>query len=483
MELNSGIKTSILILMSALCSVGPTVSPTEEDIAKAQDYLSLFYSDVGVSSPGSVSRSSLDSFEDSLKKMQEFFGIEVTGQLDTQTLDVMSRPRCGVTDVARYGHFDGRPKWEKNVITYRVTDYTPDLSQTDVDAALAKALSLYSDIIPLQFRQVQSETADIMVMFKSKGHGDFFPFDGPNGTLAHAFSPGEGHGGDTHFDEDETWTLTSTDHNLFLVAAHEFGHALGLAHSQVQSALMFPTYQYVNTEGYTLPDDDRQGIQALYGVKGSSRKPTLPSDPLPKPAPTPTLEPVPDRCSSGLVFDAATSIHSSLYFFKDSYYWRRRSFWDIIKTRKIQSLWRGIDKVDAVYELSRHGTVIVFQGNRYWKIRRQMIQHGYPKPLKNLGFPVYVSKVDAAVHLSFSSKTLLFVNNKFWSYNERRDRMDHGYPKYIHREFPGTGLKIDAAFENRGHLYLSSGSIQTEYDYKRKRVIRTLLNNQWMDCH
>lgn len=53
--------------------------------------------------------------------------------------------------------------------------------------------------------------------------------------------------------------------NLFLVAAHEFGHALGLAHSQVQTALMYPTYQYVNTEGYALPDDDRQGVQAIYG--------------------------------------------------------------------------------------------------------------------------------------------------------------------------------------------------------------------------
>lgn len=54
--------------------------------------------------------------------------------------------------------------------------------------------------------------------------------------------------------------------NLFTVAAHEFGHALGLAHSTDPTALMYPTYKYQHPYGFHLPKDDVKGIQALYGT-------------------------------------------------------------------------------------------------------------------------------------------------------------------------------------------------------------------------
>lgn len=54
-------------------------------------------------------------------------------------------------------------------------------------------------------------------------------------------------------------------YNLFLVAAHELGHSLGLSHSNVFGALMYPTYMPVDTRNYRLHQDDIDGIQALYG--------------------------------------------------------------------------------------------------------------------------------------------------------------------------------------------------------------------------
>uniref|UniRef100_A0A667X710 Peptidase metallopeptidase domain-containing protein n=1 Tax=Myripristis murdjan TaxID=586833 RepID=A0A667X710_9TELE len=446
-------------------------------------YLSQFYTDIGMtnSSTRSITKSSLS---ESLEAMQAFFGLEVTGILDNETVEVMKAPRCGVSDISRYGHFPGRPKWTKRLITYRITQYTSDLSQRQVDATIAQAFQLYSDVIPLDFKQIYSGTADIMILFKGGYHGDFYPFDGPNGVLAHANSPGQGQGGDTHFDDDETWTLTRRGVNLLLVAAHEFGHALGLDHSRDRRALMFPTYQYVNTNGYKLPDDDRRGPTA-------QPKPKPPPVPEPEPEeptedPDPPTNPRDEQCSRDLVFDAATSVRGDLYFFKSGYIFHLCAS---VVISFICGTQAHIVSLICLFCLLPHGIIasIFFfpTGRQYWGIRAytKSKMAGYPKPITNLGLPSSVNKVDAAVYVPSTGKTLMFVNKQYWSYDERRNQMDSGYPRNINWDFPGIGSKVDAAFENFGYLYFSNGPRQSEFYLPYKRVNRVLLNYGWLNCY
>ena len=59
------------------------------------------------------------------------------------------------------------------------------------------------------------------------------------------------------------------------IAAHEFGHALGLAHSTVGDATMYPSIGYCSMEMRSLSDDDLQGVEALYPGGSSNTAPAV----------------------------------------------------------------------------------------------------------------------------------------------------------------------------------------------------------------
>ena len=107
-----------------------------------------------------------------------------------------------------------------------------------------------------------------MVEFFRLDHGDGGPFDGPGKTLAHAFYP---ESGEVHFDDDETWYFGRDSARnkrgscFFDAAVHEFGHALGLGHSNVKKAIMFPSMARDNRY-IKLNQDDVNGIEAIYGI-------------------------------------------------------------------------------------------------------------------------------------------------------------------------------------------------------------------------
>uniref|UniRef100_A0A8C1H5A7 interstitial collagenase n=1 Tax=Cyprinus carpio carpio TaxID=630221 RepID=A0A8C1H5A7_CYPCA len=470
-----GIHRQLCFLASLVLVIhaAPTLKPAD-DYKIAKEYLMSFYN--LVYKPPNPTDRQPDPLPSKLEEMQKFFGLTVTGTLNRETLEVMKKPRCGVPDVAAYSTFGGRPKWQTNKLTYRIVNYTPDMTKAEVDQSMEKALQVWANVTPLRFTRINSGTADIMISFATRDHGDAQPFDGPLGTLAHAFAPSPGIGGDAHFDDDELFTLRSSrGHVLFLVAAHEFGHSLGLSHSDVSGALMFPTYSFTDPDSFSLPSDDIRGIQSLY-VKNIElfvycvAFTSGPPDPEPKNTP----------CRQ--VWDAVTTFKGETIFFKDSFFWRRSPSRSVARL-PIKSFWPNApDNIDAAYEDPVQDKLFLFKGKQVWAFNDRNLEPGYPKPLSSFGLPVSVTKVDAAVHNKNSGKTLLFFDIYYYSYDEREEKMDRGNPKRVENGFPGLTGEVTAAHMSKNNIYLFSGANLFEFSSSNRNLIRLLKSDYFLPC-
>ncbi|XP_019637731.1 PREDICTED: matrix metalloproteinase-16-like [Branchiostoma belcheri] len=439
-----------------------------------------------VRADNNMTRMDSDQTRRAIMMFQRFANLNMTGVMDDATMEKMSEPRCGVPDMngtnsllrrrRRYALLGSR--WLIKDITYRITGYTQKLARSIVDNDIREGFKVWSDNSNLKFRQVESsdEAAHITMFFAPDDHGDRSPFDGPAGVLAHALPPAGR--GETHFDDDETWTTgTFSGINLLQVAAHEFGHALGLGHSDVEEALMAPFYRGYK-ENFQLHSDDIQGIQILYGRPEVERPvvdpgAVVPQAPVTTPPPRVTVRaaskpptpssatqrtgaataapgsgagPVPDRCA-GYV-DAITQAGGKTYAFRGGY------FWELTRTgvaggypRKISENWSGLpNNLDGALYTREDRKTYFFKGGSYWRFSGRQPDNGYPKPIRE-GFKGVPDNIDAAFQWSGNGKIYFTKGDKYYRYDFETGVNTAMYPQSLSR---WTGLptaKVDAAFQ------------------------------------
>ena len=441
-----------------------------EDETRAMIYLMRYgYVDPGQWSRSLVTRREYESYvSQAVLEFQAFAGLDQTGALDNVTTQLMRTPRCGVRDVVgpaarvrrRKRYALQGSKWRKQRLSYQVMRYpsSSSLTKRDVDRTVEKAFDMWETASGLEFVNAgeNSIDADIEISFASYEHGDGDPFDGPGGTLAHAYFPE--FGGDVHMDDTEQWTLESErGTNLLQTLTHEIGHSLGLSHSDIRDSVMAPFYQGYDANLQLKPDDVK-AIQALYGPDVS------------KPTPGPRPSPDHDLCQDSSVDAIFTTADNTTYTFRGDQFWKLTTV-SVADgyPRSIRSGWGGVlpDNIDAAFTWSRKGSTYIFKDNLYWKFINQDPAPGYPKTISE-GFPGIPDNIDAAFVWGGNGKIYFMKGQKYWKFDPYRT------PHVIKRKYPksvsdwGIPANIDAALRwMNGRTYFFKAGQYWRFDDQR----------------
>jgi len=177
------------------------------------------------------------------------------------------------------------PKWATSAVPYLVNPANADVTPSAALAAVQAAAAAWS---------LQS-LADVQLQYAGPTSSAVFDYDGINQVFFSPESSGSTiavcqywYSGSQMLDADIKFYdggftfftgASGCASGMFVedVGTHEFGHFLGLGHSAVAAATMYPTISYCSQSGRVLDADDVAGIETIYPA-GAGAPPAAPYD-------------------------------------------------------------------------------------------------------------------------------------------------------------------------------------------------------------
>lgn len=343
-----------------------------------------------------------------------------------------------------------------------------------------EALHIWQKHSTLTFEEIPPEyEADIRISFEPRDHSEIDSFSFRDETLAHAFTPGSGIGGDVHFRDDVHWDFNvlydekpkEGQVSFFAVALHEIGHSLGLGHTDDPSAVMYHFYT-MNTA--TLSVDDIRGIQHIYGFP----QPQIQSTERTKMEVEVTM---PDKCN--MTYDAITLIRGELFIFHGKFMWRPDT--DADRMFEIRQMWNELpenfDRVDAVFENAK-GKILFFIGDEIFIFDGISLIDKFR--LYHIGMGWNVKKVDAVFRWAVNNRIYIFSGKNYWRFDEKQNEVEKNYPKLISSTFRDV-YNIDTAFNFENQLFFFKDEFFYQFDdstMRMKRMKPQLSAEKFMKC-
>ncbi|XP_077579377.1 matrix metalloproteinase-28 [Stigmatopora nigra] len=445
--------------------------------------------------------------ESAIREFQWLSRLPMTGELDSATLRQMAAPRCGMSDKGSQQVWAQRvnviftakkspagsawcrrkrsavktDKWSKHHLAYQMVNWPDHLSLRSVRLAVKAAFQLWSNVSGLVFQEATEGPADIRLAFYEGDHNDGTAFDGPGGTLAHAFLPRRG---EAHFDKAERWSLNGNKgHNLFMVMAHEIGHTLGLEHSPVRHALMSPYYRKLG-RNLVMSWDDVVAVQQLYGKPPGDRLVRVPGKVLHA-----ALEEwekmdlhgehdsngLPLYCRFGM-FDAITvDANGTVLVFRGGVYWTTSAGGTLCGPLSIHQRWADLPpSIDAATFSPLDAKWYFFKGRRMWRYSGQILDTGFPRESVDTGLPRHP---DCAFFYAPLGHMVVLKGSRYFVLNLQNLKGEPYYPRHL-KDWKGIPQGTNGALSRPdGRIYLFRERHFWRFDPLKVRVTRV---GQWV---